>query len=57
MDQTYDISGMHCANCVERISAALKPFAKAVRDTLTPPQENLGMAGMALAALRFGGHI
>ncbi len=57
MDQTYDISGMHCANCVERISAALKPFAKAVRDTLTPPQENLGMVGMALAALRFGGHI
>ena len=38
MDQTYDISGMHCANCVERISTALKPFAKAVRVTLNPPQ-------------------
>lgn len=38
MDQTYDISGMHCASCVDRISAALKPFAKAVRVTLNPPQ-------------------
>ena len=62
MDQTYDISGMHCASCVERISAALKPFAQAVRVTLNPPQAVLTEArtrdvtALAAALAKVGGY-
>ena len=41
MDQSYSLSGMHCGNCVERITAALKPFADEVRVTLKPPRATL----------------
>ena len=41
MDQSYTLSGMHCGNCVERITAALKPFADEVRVTLNPPRATL----------------
>lgn len=38
MDQTFDISGMHCSACVSRISTALRPFADDVSVTLDPPR-------------------
>ena len=41
METTYTITGMHCGNCVERITAALKPFADEVRVTLKPPRATL----------------
>lgn len=38
MIHTYAITGMHCAACVKRLTAALQPFAREVRVTLEPPQ-------------------
>ena len=38
MDQTYIVSGMHCGACVDRLTAALAPFAERVTVTLNPPQ-------------------
>jgi copper chaperone CopZ len=38
MDQTYTLSGMHCANCTAKVTAALKPFAENVAVTLDPPR-------------------
>jgi cation transport ATPase len=38
VNQTFKISGMHCGNCVGKVTAALKPFADDVTVTLNPPQ-------------------
>lgn len=38
MPQTYTLKGLHCANCVEKTSAALKPLTSGLKVTLLPPQ-------------------
>ena len=37
MNETYKITGMHCGNCVGKVTAALRPFADDVAVTLDPP--------------------
>ena len=34
---TYNIEGMHCAACVEKIKAALSPYFKVIEVRLNPP--------------------
>ena len=41
MNQTYDISGMHCGGCTAKVTAALAPYARDVRVTLDPPRAQL----------------
>lgn len=41
MDQTFQITGMHCGACVSKITAALQPFASGVSVTLKPPRVTL----------------
>ena len=41
MDIDYQITGMHCAACVKRVTAALQPFANTVTVTLEPPVARL----------------
>ena len=38
MLQTFEISGMHCGGCVNRVSKALKSIAAEVSVTLDPPR-------------------
>lgn len=41
MDQTFQITGMHCGACISKITAALQPFASGVSVTLKPPRVTL----------------
>ncbi len=45
MVQTYTISGMHCGACIQRVTAALQPFAERVNVSLEPPQAILTNPG------------
>lgn len=38
MEQIYTLSGMHCGDCVGRITTALQPFADSVSVSLNPPR-------------------
>lgn len=38
MQQTFEITGMHCGGCVNRVTRALKALTPAVSVTLEPPQ-------------------
>lgn len=38
MEQQFEISGMHCGGCVNRVTRALKPLASDVQVTLDPPR-------------------
>lgn len=52
MKLTYSIQGMHCADCMNKIKAALTPIAHVVTITLEPPQITLHMENpLALEAL------
>ncbi len=53
MDQVFNITGMHCGNCIAKVAAALQPFADDVPVTLDPPQAILKNSRMpAVAALQ-----
>lgn len=41
MDQTFQITGMHCGACISKVTAALQPFAAGVSVTLKPPRVTL----------------
>lgn len=41
MSVQYQIEGMHCASCVQKITSALKEFAAEVNVTLNPPYATL----------------
>jgi copper chaperone len=38
MEQQFEITGMHCGGCVNRVTKALKPLANEVVVTLDPPR-------------------
>jgi copper chaperone len=38
MQQTFEITGMHCGGCVSRVTRALQPLADQVSVTLDPPR-------------------
>lgn len=38
MEQQFEITGMHCGGCVNRITKALKPLSNEVTVTLDPPR-------------------
>lgn len=38
MEQTFEITGMHCGGCVNRVTKALKSIADEVTVTLEPPR-------------------
>ncbi len=41
VDQTFNITGMHCGACVSKVTAALQPYAASVSVTLNPPRVRL----------------
>lgn len=41
MDKTYQVTGMKCGNCVQKVTKALEPFADRVSVSLNPPQVQL----------------
>ena len=41
MQQSFQITGMHCNGCVNRVTKALKPLADEVTVTLDPPRATL----------------
>ncbi len=38
MQQDFEITGMHCGGCVNRVTKALKNIAREVNVTLEPPR-------------------
>lgn len=38
MEQQFEITGMHCGGCVNRVTKALQPLANDVQVTLDPPR-------------------
>jgi Cu+-exporting ATPase len=42
MQQEFEISGMHCGGCVNRVTKALKAVADDVTVTLDPPRAVFG---------------
>jgi Cu+-exporting ATPase len=42
MQQEFEITGMHCGGCVNRVTKALKAIADDVTVTLDPPRIKLG---------------
>ena len=38
MEQSFEITGMHCNGCLARVSKALAPLADEVSVTLEPPR-------------------
>jgi copper chaperone CopZ len=38
MQQSFQIAGMHCNGCVNRVTKALQPLADEVTVTLDPPR-------------------
>ncbi len=41
MQQSFQITGMHCNGCVNRVAKALAPLADEVSVTLDPPRATL----------------
>ncbi len=41
MQQSFQITGMHCNGCVNRVTKALQPLADEVTVTLDPPRATL----------------
>ncbi|MCU0939411.1 MAG: heavy-metal-associated domain-containing protein [Burkholderiaceae bacterium] len=41
MEQQFEITGMHCGGCVNRVTKALQPLANEVSVTLEPPRATL----------------
>jgi copper chaperone CopZ len=53
MEQQFEIIGMHCAGCVNRVTKALQPLANEVSVTLEPPRATLDAdTPLALEAVR-----
>jgi copper chaperone len=53
MEQQFEIKGMHCGGCVNRVTRALKPLASEVIVTLEPPRATLQVdAPLSLEELR-----
>lgn len=48
---TFKVSGLHCGACVNRVKAALEPFADHVRITLLPPEASLDNCRASLEEL------
>lgn len=44
MQQVFEISGMHCGGCVNRVTKALKALAPDVTVTLEPPRATFEVA-------------
>jgi copper chaperone CopZ len=44
MQQSFEITGMHCGGCVNRVTRALKSVADEVAVTLEPPRAVLEVA-------------
>ncbi len=44
MQQTFEITGMHCGGCVNRVTKALKGIAQDATVTLEPPRAVLEVA-------------
>jgi copper chaperone CopZ len=49
---TYSLTGLHCGNCVNKITQALAPHAQAVQVTLSPMQALLTGSQASLADLQ-----
>jgi copper chaperone CopZ len=49
---TYSLTGLHCGNCVNKITQALAPHAQAVQVTLSPMQAVLTGSQASLADLQ-----
>jgi len=41
VEQQFEITGMHCGGCVNRVAKALRPLANDVQVTLDPPRATL----------------
>jgi Cu+-exporting ATPase len=53
MQQTFEITGMHCGGCVNRVTKALKGVAQDATVTLEPPRAVLEVpAPLALEAVQ-----
>lgn len=53
MQQSFEITGMHCGGCVNRVTKALQPLADEVSVTLDPPRAVLESAdAISLDAVR-----
>lgn len=53
MQQVFEITGMHCGGCVNRVTKALKAVASEVTVTLDPPRATLEVAApVALEAVK-----
>lgn len=53
MQQTFEIAGMHCGGCVNRVTRALQPLADEVTVTLDPPRAVLSAdAPVSVEAVR-----
>lgn len=48
---TYQVTGLHCGACVNRVKQALADTAEGVEVTLTPPRATLNQPKQDLAAL------
>ena len=46
MQQQFEITGMHCGGCVNRVIKVLKPLANEVAVTLDPPRATLYVDAM-----------
>jgi copper chaperone CopZ len=44
MQQTFEITGMHCGGCVNRVTKALKGVAQDASVTLDPPRAVIEVA-------------
>ena len=44
MEQQFEITGLHCGGCVNRVRKALAPLADAVEVTLDPPRAVLDVS-------------
>ena len=53
MQQTFEVTGMHCGGCVNRVAKALKSVATEVSVTLEPPRAVLDVpAALPLEAVQ-----
>jgi Cu+-exporting ATPase len=53
MQQTFEITGMHCGGCVNRVTKALKGVAQDAKVTLDPPRAVIEVpAPLALEAVK-----
>lgn len=53
MQQTFEITGMHCGGCVSRVTKALKGVAQDASVTLDPPRAVIEVAApLALEAVQ-----